>query len=115
MARRKAAQGERRRRKPATSPEARENELVSYAADLAEEQILGGTASSQVITHFLKLGSSREKLEQQRLQHENELLQVKREAMESQKRVEELYLQALDAMRSYSGVGSQLDEDLDED
>lgn len=115
MARRKAAEGERRRRRPATSPEARENELVSYAADLAEEQILGGTASSQVITHFLKLGSSREKLEQARLKHENELLQVKKEAMEGQKRVEELYMAALDAMRSYSGAAPQLESGLDED
>jgi hypothetical protein len=85
------------------------------AADLAEEQILSGTASSQVITHFLKLGSSREKLEQSRLSHENELLQVKKEAMEGQKRVEELYLTALDAMRSYSGMEPPSTPDEDED
>lgn len=103
MARRKPSEGERRRRRPATSPEAREGELVSLAADLAEEQIRGGTASSQVITHFLKLGSSRERLEQQRISHENELMEVKKEAMQSQARVEELYRTALDAMRSYSG------------
>ena len=114
MARRKPSEGERRRRKPATSPEQREGELVSLAADLAEEQIRGGTASSQVITHFLKLGSSREKLEQSRLSHENELLQVKKEAMESQKRVEELYLSALDAMRSYSGAETPPPDDDDD-
>lgn len=74
------------------------------AYDLAEEQMLGGTASSQVVTHFLKMGSTRERLEQQRIAHENDLLQVKREAIESQKRVEELYMQALDAMRSYAGT-----------
>lgn len=79
-------------------------ELSSYAYDLAEEQIKAGTASSQVVTHFLKVGSTRERLEQQRIAHENELLQVKREAIESQKRVEELYMQALDAMRSYAGT-----------
>jgi DNA-binding IclR family transcriptional regulator len=90
-------------RKPATTPEARENQMVSAATDLAEEQILNGTASSQVITHFLKLGSTRERLEQQRLEHENELTRVKIEALESQKRVEELYLEALQAMRSYAG------------
>ena len=111
MARRKSSEDERRRRKPATSPEGRENELVSMAADLAEEQILGGTASSQVITHFLKLGSSRERLEQARLEHENELLQVKKEALEGQKRVEELYLSALDAMRSYAGQNQPSDID----
>ena len=91
------------RRKPATSPEGRENQLVSDAIDLAEKQIRSGTASSQVITHFLKLGSTRERLEQQRLEHENELTRVKIEAIESQKRVEELYMEALQAMRSYAG------------
>jgi hypothetical protein len=91
------------RRKPATTPEGRENELVSQAVDLAEKQIRSGTASSQVITHFLKLGSTRERLEQQRLEHENELTRVKIEALESQKRVEELYMEALTAMRSYAG------------
>jgi hypothetical protein len=90
-------------RKPATTPESRENELVSQAHDLAEQQIREGTASSQVITHFLKLGSTRERLEQQRLEHENELTRVKIEAIESQKRVEELYMEALQAMRSYAG------------
>ena len=114
LARRKPSEDERRRRKPATSPEQRETELVSLASDLAEEQIRGGTASSQVITHFLKLGSSRERLEQERLRHENELSQVKKEALEGQKRVEELYMSALDAMRSYSG--SPVDsEPVDED
>ena len=91
------------RRRPATTPENRENELISQAHDLAEKQIQSGTASSQVITHFLKLGSTRERLEQQRLEHENELTRVKIEALESQKRVEELYMEALTAMRSYAG------------
>jgi hypothetical protein len=101
-----------RRRKPATTPEGRENEMVSKAIDLAEKQIKAGTASSQVITHFLKLGSTRERLEQQRLEHENELTRVKIEALESQKRVEELYMEALQAMRSYAGdLPPQDDED----
>jgi hypothetical protein len=78
--------------------------MVSLAIDLAEKQIRSGTASSQVITHYLKLGSSRETLEQQRLEHENELTRVKIEAIESQKRVEELYKEALNAMRMYSGT-----------
>lgn len=103
MARQKPPEGSGRRRKPATSPEAREQEISSMAYDLAEEQIECGTASSQVITHFLKAGSTREQLEQERIAHENELLQVKREAIEGQQRVEELYTQALDAMRAYSG------------
>jgi hypothetical protein len=102
-ARRRDEKQEKTRRRPATTPEARENQLVSAAHDLAEKQIRSGTASSQVITHFLKLGSTREQLEQQRLQHENELTRVKIEALESQKRVEELYMEALSAMRSYAG------------
>jgi hypothetical protein len=88
---------------PATTPESRENKLVAKAARLAEQQIDDGTASAQVITHFLKLGSSREVLEQERLRHENELLKVKREAYASQQRVEELYVNAISAMRAYSG------------
>jgi hypothetical protein len=102
-ARRRRSEEERTSRKPATTPEGRENEVVGLAIDLAEQQIRDGNASSQVITHFLKLGSSREQLEQQRLEHENELTRVKIEAIESQKRVEELYMQALAAMRSYAG------------
>jgi hypothetical protein len=90
-------------RRPATTPEGREHQLVSQAVDLAEQQIRSGTASSQVITHFLKLGSTRERLEQERLEHENELTRVKIDALESQKRVEELYMEALTAMRSYAG------------
>lgn len=102
-ARRKLEEVKKNRRKPATTPEGRENEMVSAAIDLAEKQIQSGSASSQVITHFLKLGSTRERLEQQRLEHENELTRVKIEALESQKRVEELYMEALSAMRSYAG------------
>lgn len=85
------------------------------AYDLAEEQIRSGAASSQVVTHFLKVGSTRERLEQQRIAHENELLQVKREAIESQARVEELYVAAIDAMRSYAGVRAELTADVDEE
>lgn len=94
-----------RRRRPATSPEMRENQLADAAYDLAEEQMQAGTASSQVITHFLKAGSMRERLEQQRMRHEIELMEVKKEQLEGQKRVEELYVNALEAMRGYSGQG----------
>ena len=91
------------RRPPATTPEARENQLIAQAVDLAERQLTDGTASAQVISHFLKLGSSREKLEQLRLEKENSLLDAKRDAIASAARVEELYKTALDAMRSYAG------------
>lgn len=92
-----------KKRRTARTLESRENQLISAAFGLAEKQIMEGTASSQVITHYLKLGSTREKLEQQRLSGENSLIQAKIEMMESQKRVEELYGAALDAMRSYAG------------
>lgn len=98
------------RRRPATTPEARENEMVSLATDLAERQIRDGTASSQVVTHFLKLGSTRERLEQKRLESENELARAKIDAIASQQRVEELYVDAIRAMRSYIG-----DETVPED
>jgi hypothetical protein len=78
--------------------------LIGLAVDLAEQQLANGTASAQVITHYLKLGSSREKLEQEKLAQENELLAVKADAIASAKRVEELYSSALSAMRSYAGL-----------
>lgn len=92
-----------RRMKPALTDEAREKQLISLANDLAEKQLLDGTASSQVITHYLKLGSQREKLERERLQEENKLLRAKTEALKSAKDVEKLYADALKAMSHYSG------------
>jgi hypothetical protein len=100
-------------RRPATTEEGRENQLVSLAIDLAEKQMIEGTASSQVITHYLKLGSTREKLEQQRLAHENQLLISKAEQLASAQRVEELYTSALEAMRTYSGQELNRGEDED--
>lgn len=94
-----------RRRAPATTIEARENQLISLAVDLAERQLAEGTASSQVITHYLKLGTTKERLEKEKLEKENELLKAKTEAIQSAKRVEELYRDALSAMKSYSGQG----------
>ena len=95
----------KRKMRPALTPEARENQLVSLAVDLAEQQLRDGTASSQVITHYLKLGSSREKLEREKLEEENKLLRDKTENLQSMKRVEELYAEALKAMRNYNGQG----------
>lgn len=90
-------------RRPATTPEGRENQLVSLAVDLAERQLSDGSASAQVISHYIKQGSIREKLEQERLVRENELLTAKVEQMASTKRIEELYETALNAMRTYAG------------
>ena len=88
---------------PARTPEDREQQLVAMAVDLAERQIREGTASSQVITHFLKLGTGREKLEREKLERENAVLRAKAEGLESQKRSEELFEQAMSAFRSYNG------------
>lgn len=91
--------------RPAITPEAEENQLIALAYDRAKEQLLDGTASSQVITHFLKLGSTREKLERERLEEENKLLKAKTEQLKSQKRTEELFEEAIKAMRNYGGHG----------
>lgn len=88
--------------RPALSPEAEENQMIALAVDQAKKQLLEGTASSQIVVHFLKLASSRERLEQEKAQRELELLEAKTEALKSQKRVEELYVKALDAMKSYA-------------
>ncbi|MDD6881766.1 MAG: hypothetical protein PUE18_09370 [Firmicutes bacterium] len=95
--------------RPAISPEARENQLISLAVDLAEQQLRDGTASSQVITHYLKLGTTRERLEKEKLEEENKLLKAKTENLQSQKRVEDLYTKALNAMRKYAGQGDEDD------
>lgn len=92
-----------RRRPPAMTPEARENQLISLAYHAVEKKILDGSASSQELTHFLKAGSTRERLEHERLMREVDLLERKAESMASAKRVEELYEAAIAAMRSYGG------------
>jgi hypothetical protein len=93
----------KRRQAPATTVEGREHQLITMTIDLAERQIRAGTASSQVMTHFLKLGSSMENLEKEKLHKENLLLEAKTDALKSAKRVEELYAKALKAMQIYAG------------
>lgn len=109
-----AARKEKPRRRPAATPEARENQMVSLAVDLAERQMLEGTASAQVITHFLKLGTEREKLERERLRQEIILGQAKADQIASAERVEKLYSQALKAMRQYQGQEFDDEEDYDD-
>lgn len=92
------------RLRPATSPEERENQLIALSYDVAERRLRKGTASAQEVTHFLKLGSSREKLEQERLKLENGFLAQKTEALKAQARIEDLIGDALNAMRGYSGM-----------
>jgi hypothetical protein len=101
---------ERPQRPPATTPEGRENQLIAMAMDEAERQIREGKATSQLLTHFLKLGSTREDLEKQRLAQENKLLEAKVEQIASEKRVEDLYAKAIVAMRAYSGHPVEDDE-----
>lgn len=97
----------KKRRAPALTPEARENQLIAEAIDLAEKQITEGTASSAVICHYLKLGSTKAKLENEKLQEENKLLRARTEALESQKNVEQLYKDAITAMSEYRGVNDE--------
>src|SRR3954464_6884502 len=98
-----------RRRRRARTLEGREQELTSKAYDLAERQIDEGTASSQTIAHFLKMGSTRELVEQERLRGQIEVDRVKAEQLEGQKRIEELYVNAIEAFGRYSPNGPQVD------
>ena len=99
-----------RKIRPALTPEARENQMIALAVDLVEQRLLDGTASSQETTHFLKLGSMKNRLEMEKLQEENRLLKARTKALESSERVEKLYSEAIKAMRRYSGQGSDDDE-----
>lgn len=102
-----------RRVRPALTPEARENQLISYAVDLAEQQLRDGTASSQVITHFLKLGSTKERIEKEILEKQKDLIEAKTKAYQASDEIKEMYAEALKAMRTYSGQGGDDDEEVD--
>ena len=97
--------------RPALTPEARENQLIALAVDEAEYQLRNHTASSQVITHFLKLATAKEKLEQERLKGEIELQKAKVKALDNAEEIKVLYENAIKAMRSYGGYGDSDDED----
>ncbi|MDD2285626.1 MAG: hypothetical protein PHQ11_09535 [Paludibacter sp.] len=94
-----------RKMRPALSPEARENQMISLAMDLAEQQLRDGTASSQLITEFVKRGAIKSRIEQEILEKQKELIEAKTQSLQSAQRIEELYSNALDAMRNYSGQG----------
>ena len=100
-----------RKVRPALNPEAREKQMIALAVDLAEQQLIDGTASSQVITHYLKLGTTRETLEKELLEREVELKKARTEALQSSKHIEELYTEAIKAMRKYNGHGDEEDDD----
>lgn len=101
--------------RPALTPEARENQLISLAIDLVEQRLLDGTASSQETTHFLKLASRKAKLESERFELENELIKAKTKALRDQADMKVLYEEAIAAMRRYSGNGGGYDEDEEDD
>lgn len=104
---------EEKRIRPALTPESREDQLVALAINLAEKQLLEGTASAQVISHFLKIGSTKERIEKEILEEQKDLIKAKTEALKSEKRVEELYEEALNAMRRYAG--QEVEEEDEED
>ena len=94
----------------ALTPEARENQMIALAVNLAEKQLREGTASSQVITHFLKMGSTKERMEKEMMQEQIKLLTAKTQALESAKHVEELYTEAIAAFRRYNGQYDEQEE-----
>ena len=112
--RKKTEMPERRIRR-ASTPEARENQMIALAMDLVEQRLLEGTASSQETTHFLKLGTAKEMLEREKLEKENELLKAKTEAIKTAEKIEELYENAINAMKAYSGCIDEQEESYEED
>ena len=88
---------------PAQDPVAREKQLINLAVDLAEKQLIEGTASPSVVTHYLKLASTRESLEREILEKQAELIKAKADSISQAKDTEEMVKQAIDAMRTYSG------------
>lgn len=106
--------GSSKKMRPALTPEARENQMISLAMDLAEQQLRDGTASSQLITEFVKRGSTKARLEQEILSEQKELIGAKTQNLQSAQRIEELYSKALDAMRDYSGNGHSDEGDVNE-
>lgn len=103
--------GQKRSRRRAVSPEAREKQLIALATDLAEQQLIDGTASAQVISHFLKLGSIREQVELEKTRSEIALLKSRKESLDREERIEELFTNALESFRLYSGQSLEGDEE----
>lgn len=94
------------KRRRALDPEARENQLIALAYDVAEQQLMDGSISSQVLSQLIKAGSTKGRAELKKLERENELLRVKAETIQSAARTDELYQNALSAMKNYSGLES---------
>lgn len=103
----KVVEGSMKRQTPAITPEGREDQMIAYAVNLAEEQLRNGTASSQVITHYLKLGSMRERMEKKKLEEEIKLLTAKTEAIKADREKNDLYAQVIEAIRTYTPHGAE--------
>lgn len=101
--------------RPMRNQEARQARAINLAFDAAEKQLLDGTASSQVITHFLKLATVEAQLEKEKLEEENKLLRAKTKALENGEKREELYAQVLAAMKKYTGHGSDPEPEPEDD
>lgn len=86
---------------PATSLQAREDQLINMAYNEVERRISEGIATGPELVHFLRMGSTKGRLEKQLLERENELMTAKTEALNTQRKVEELYANAIEAMKSY--------------
>lgn len=115
MGRRKAtpSSGVKPKSRPATTPEARENQLISLAYDLVEQRLLDGTATSQETTSLIRLGTSRARLEAEKLKKETELLRAKADAVEAARHADEMYLKAIEAMKVYTGAAEEVEDDQD--
>lgn len=96
--------------RPALTPEAEEAQMIALATNLVKQRLINGTASSQETTHFLRLGSTKAKLEKKILEQEVELKAAKTESIKASQRSEELYREAIKAFRSYSGQEDQDDD-----
>lgn len=101
-----------RKKRPALTPEARENQLMALATDLVEQRLLDGTASSQEVSTILRMGSTKARLEKEILSLNRELVAAKTEAINANKDIKKLYQDAIKAMRRYNGQG---DDDDDEE
>lgn len=95
--------------RPAFTPEAREQQLANLAVNLAEQQLRDGTASSQVLTHFLRIASTEQQRKMEKLEEENKLLRAKTESLQAMQRSEELFAEAISAMKLYSGEKTEED------
>lgn len=107
------APSEKPRFRPALSQEARENQLIDLAMDLAEQHLRDGTATSQEIVHFLKLGTTRERKELELIEKQKRMMDAKTEALQSSKNIEELYTNAIKAIQGYGRSINYKDDEID--